>query len=66
MRESRTYGFVRGAPSNGRPYRDLDARANACRQPAPPYTVEHGVPDPSKDPIPSNAGITSSGNGSSK
>src|ERR1022692_3181087 len=22
MRESRTYGFVRGAPSNGRPYRD--------------------------------------------
>src|ERR1019366_6023243 len=23
MRESRTYGFVRGAPRNGRPYRDL-------------------------------------------
>src|SRR5277367_2769672 len=23
MRESRTYGSVRGAPSNGRPYRDL-------------------------------------------
>ena len=22
MRESRTYGSVRGAPSNGRPYRD--------------------------------------------
>jgi transposase len=22
MRESRTYGFVRGAPGNGRPYRD--------------------------------------------
>ncbi len=23
MRESRTYGSVRGAPSDGRPYRDL-------------------------------------------
>ena len=33
MRESRTYGSVRGAPSNGRPYRDqlssfLDGQAN--------------------------------------
>src|SRR5215469_16640744 len=25
MRESRTYGVVRGAPSNGRPYRDQEA-----------------------------------------
>ncbi len=27
MRESRTYGFVRGAPSNMRPYRDPDYTA---------------------------------------
>ena len=26
MRESRTYGSVRGAPSNGRPYRDPAGR----------------------------------------
>jgi hypothetical protein len=26
MRESRTYGSVRGALSNGRPYRDLFAK----------------------------------------
>ena len=55
MRESRTYGSVRGAPSNGRPYRD-----RACAVPAikglrrarfvpvfagdklcPPYAVPH-------------------------
>ena len=29
MREFRPYGSVRGAPSNGRPYRDLDARGKA-------------------------------------
>jgi len=28
MRESRTYGSVRGAPSDGRPYRVLFARPN--------------------------------------
>ena len=29
MRECRTYGSVRGAPSNGRPYRDLAPRFEA-------------------------------------
>jgi hypothetical protein len=41
MRESRTYGSVRGAPSNGRPYRDREAakarlRASATRYCPPP------------------------------
>src|SRR6266576_2278930 len=30
MRESRTYGSVRGALSNGRPYRDRCARKTSC------------------------------------
>jgi hypothetical protein len=30
MRESRTYGFVRGAPSNRRPYRDPYLHENGC------------------------------------
>jgi hypothetical protein len=33
MRESRTYGSVRGAPSNGRPYRVKPSR---CAQREPP------------------------------
>src|SRR6202034_3168518 len=32
MREFRTYGSVRGAPSNGRPYRDPKGRAEANGQ----------------------------------
>ena len=32
MRESRTYGSVRGAPSNGRPYRDQPQPATSGRQ----------------------------------
>ena len=33
MRESRTYGFVRGAPSNMRPYRDHRSDAFFCAFP---------------------------------
>ena len=33
MRESCTYGTVRGAPSNGCPYRDEGARQSWCDQP---------------------------------
>jgi hypothetical protein len=31
MRESRTYGSERGAPSNGRPYRDLGVYSQPSR-----------------------------------
>src|ERR1051326_1149206 len=36
MRESRTYGSVRGARGNSRPYRDRPLKLVACRVPAPP------------------------------
>ena len=40
MRESRTYGSVRGAPSDGRPYRD--PAFEAVIQSAPPaFFVPH-------------------------
>jgi len=35
MRESRTYGSVRGALSNERPYRDRSAIRDSCRELSP-------------------------------
>ena len=39
MRECRTYGFVRGAPSNGRPYRDQAYKDRIVARLLPPESA---------------------------
>ena len=44
MRESRTYGSVRGAPSNGRPYRDCPMTADLLAVPGKEAELARQIP----------------------
>ena len=63
MRESRTYGSVRGAPSNGRPYRNreiglgYEALSFICRHKSPSGPLRAPIPRGEPRPGPMSAGL---------